>query len=84
MSGEHSSIRGCERIQNSTDSKAPSSDVLSEVLVLPRPIARAKSRGKQALNSHRTMCMTNDEILRELKLKDFDKAEAERRKKPKS
>jgi len=46
--------------------KAASSDVLSEVLVLPCPIARAKSRGKQALNSHRTMCMTDDEILREL------------------
>ena len=42
VSGEHSSKRGCERIQYSTDSKASSSDVLSEVLVLPRPIARAK------------------------------------------
>ena len=35
------------------------------------------------MNSHRTMCVTDDEILKELKLKEFDKAEAEKEKEAK-
>ena len=86
VSGFRSSKSGCGSIQSSTNSsksKASSSDVLSEVLVLSRPVPRAKSRGKQALNSKRTVCITDDEVLEELKLKEFDKAEAEKEKEAK-
>ena len=82
----HSSKYGCESIHSSTNSsksKTSSSDVLSDILVLPRPITRAKSRGKPALNSKRTVCITDDEILEELKLKEFEKAEAEKKKEAK-
>ena len=66
---------GCDSTQSSTKS---SSDVLSEVLVLPRPVARAKGRGKPALNSKRTVCITDDEVLEELKSKEFEKAKAKK------
>ena len=32
---------------------------LHDILVLPRPITRAKSRGRAALNSKRTVCITD-------------------------
>ena len=34
---------------------------LHDILVLPRPITRAKSRGRAALNSKRTVCITDDQ-----------------------
>ena len=87
VSGSRSSKSGCGSIQSSTNSsknKASSSDVLSEDLVVPCPVPRAKSRGKQALNSKRTVYITDDEVLKELKLKESDKAEAEKEKKPRN
>ena len=56
VSGEQGSRSSkSESVQSSPNCKSSSSDVLSEVLVLPRPVARAKSRRKPALNSKRTV-----------------------------
>ena len=86
VSGQKTLKIGGESIQsssNSRKSKASSSDVLSGILVLPHPITRAKSRGRAALNSKRTVCITDDEVLEKLKLKEFEKAKAEKEKEAK-
>ena len=44
----------CVSTQSSTKS---SSNVLSEALVLPHPVARAKGKGKPALKSKKKQCV---------------------------
>ncbi len=84
VSGEQCSRSSERSSESSSKSKASSSDVLSEVLVLPRPVVRAKSSRKQALNSKRTVCITEDEVLENLKLKELEKAEAQKEKEAKA
>ena len=58
-----------------------SSDVLSELLVLPEPWqSKRKQKRKPALNS-RTVCITEDAILEGLKAQKTEKLEAEATKK---
>ena len=51
-----------------TDRTSVSSDVLSEVLVLPKPKEK-KSRRKGGVNA-KTICITDDGVLEELKSKE--------------
>ena len=88
VSGKISSKIGGESIQssiNSRKSKASSSDVLSDIPFLPHRVTRVKSRGRVrvALNSKRTVCITDDVVLEELKLKEFEKTKAEKEKESK-
>lgn len=55
-------------------------DAVKELLVLPKPKSKSqKKRGKNALNS-KTVCITDPEILEELKAKEAEKAdEAEKK-----
>ena len=55
--------------KDSSDSGKPkpsSSDAVSEILVFPSPVSRPKSKRKPALNA-RTVCITDDGVLEELK-----------------
>ena len=53
---------------------------MAEVLILPHPPERAKTKRKPALNS-KAVCITEDEILGELKRKEHENAELEKAKK---
>ena len=71
-----SSLASCSKCgsQGSTGCKAPSSsEVLSEVLVLPCEISRPKRKGKSAINSKVTVCITDDDVLEELKFREVEK-----------
>ena len=61
-------------------SKSP--DVLSQLLVLPEPRKTTRRRRKPALNS-KTVCITDIEVLDELKAQELEKAEVEAVKKVK-
>ena len=68
--------------KDSSDSGKPkpsSSDAVSEILVFPSPVSRPKNKRKPALNA-RTVCITDDSVLEELKKK---KAEIEKEKEAK-
>ena len=58
-------------------SKLSSDDALSEILALPRPVPRNKSKRKPALNA-KAVCITEDNVLKDLKKKEAEKAEAEK------
>ena len=71
--------------KDSSDSGKPkpsSSDAVSEILVFPSPVSRPKSKRKPALNA-RTVCITDDSVLEELKKKEVEKAEIEKEKEAK-
>ena len=59
-------------------SSSGSSDVLREMLVLPQPKERSQKR-KKALNS-KAVCITNSEVLEELKAQEAAKLEEEQKK----
>ena len=63
-------------------SKLSSDDALSEILALPRPVPRNKSKRKPALNA-KAVCITEDNVLKHLKKKEAEKAEAEKEKEAK-
>ena len=63
-------------------SKLSSDDALSEILALPRPVPRNKSKRKPALNA-KAVCITEDNVLKDLKKKEAEKAEAEKEKEAK-
>ena len=69
-------------LRSSSSTKSSSADVLAEVLSLPHPPERAKSKRKPALNS-KAVCITEDEILEELKKKEYEKTELEKEKEAK-
>ena len=69
-------------LRSSSSTKSSSADVLAEVLILPHPPERAKSKRKPALNS-KAVCITEDEILEELKKKEYEKTELEKEKEAK-
>ena len=52
-----------------------SGDALSEILALPCPVPRTKSKHKAALNA-KAICVTDDTVLADLKRKEVEKAEA--------
>ena len=69
--------------KDSSDSGKPkplSSDAVSEILVFPSPVSRPKSKHNFAFNA-RTVCITDDSMLEELKKKEVEKAEIEKEKK---
>ena len=71
--------------KDSTDSKKfnlSSVDALSEILALPCPEPRTKSKRKAALNA-KAVCITDDVILEDLKKKKLEKAEAKKEKEEK-
>ena len=78
------SSKKAESIQSSTSSQTQpfSSDILSDILVLPCPVAKSQSRGKPALNA-KTVCITDDEVQKILRSKEAEKAETEREKEAK-
>ncbi len=80
ISGDRSSKKA--ESSTSGQSQPSSSDILSDILVLPRPVAKSKSRCKPPLNA-KTVCITDDEVLEDLKSKEAEKAEAEREKEAK-
>ena len=55
--------------------KLSSSDALSEILTLPCPVPRTKSKCKAALNA-KAICITDGTVLADLKRKEVEKAEA--------
>ena len=59
-----------------------SSDVLSEVLVLPQPQANPTKKKKATLTKQ-ALCITDDDVLASMKLKDIEKKKAEEAKKMK-
>ena len=61
----------------STGSPSPSKDLLSEVFVLPDP--KKKTRKKKGLNQQ-AVCITDLDVLNDLKSKEEEKAETERQK----
>ena len=63
-------------------SKLSSDDALSEILALPHPVPRNKSKRKPALNA-KAVCITKDNVLKDLKKKEAEKAEAEKEKEAK-
>lgn len=67
---------------DSGKSKLSSGDALSEILALPRPVPRTKSKCKPALNA-KAVCITDDTVLEGLKRKEVKKAEAEKEKEAK-
>ena len=67
---------------DSGKSKLSSGDALSEILALPRPVPRTKSKRKPALNA-KAVCITEDMVLEGLKRKKVEKAEAEKEKEAK-
>ena len=62
--------------------RSKSLDDLSQLLVLPEPRKTTRRRRKPALNS-KTVCITDIEVLDELKVQELEKAEAEAVKKAK-
>ena len=60
---------------NSRKLKLSSGDALSEILTLPCPVPRTKSKHKAALNA-KAICITDDAVLADLKRKEVEKAEA--------
>ena len=71
--------------KDSTDLKKfnlSSVDALSEILALPCPEPRTKSKCKAALNA-KAVCITDDVILEDLKKKKLEKAEAKKEKEEK-
>ena len=66
----------------STSSKASASDVLSEILVLPQPKAPSK-RKKKAINSMKAVCITDEEVLGEMKAEKAAKSEEQKLEKEK-
>lgn len=62
--------------------KSSSSDVLSEVLVLPEPQVKTTRKKKTVLTT-KTVCITEDEVLESLRMKEIEKREAEQVKKTK-
>lgn len=75
---QHSS--GGRSIGTSDKQSSGRSD-LSDVLVLPQPVERKSVRRKKTgLNSNKTICITDNEVLDELKLKESMKADAEKEK----
>ena len=80
--GSHSSKIGFQSSTCSSKSKTLSADVLADVLILPRPAARAKSKRKPALN-RKAVCITDDEVVEELKMKQCEMAEVEKEKEAK-
>ena len=70
--------------KESCKSQATSTDLLSDILVLPRPAddGPACKRKQKSVNS-KAVCITDDEILEQLKEKAAEKAEAEREKEKK-
>ena len=69
-------------LADSGKSKLSSGDALSEILALPRPVPRATSKRKPALNA-KAVCITDDTVLEVLKRKEVEKAEAEKEKETK-
>ena len=63
-------------------SKLSSDDAISEILALPHPVPRNKSKRKPALNA-KAVCITEDNVLKDLKKKEAEKAEAEKEKEAK-
>ena len=59
--------------------KLPSGDALSEILALPCPVPRTKSKSKAAFNA-KAVCITDDSVLEDLKRKEVEKAEAKKEK----
>ena len=59
-----------------------SDDALSEILALPHPVPRNKSKCKPTLNA-KAVCITKDNVLKDLKKKEAEKAEAEKEKEAK-
>ena len=59
--------------------KVSSTSDLSEVLVLPRPVAKTKTKSKPSLNK-KAICITDDVVLEELKQKEDDKKAKELKK----
>ena len=57
-----------------------SSDILSEVLLLPEPKEKPASKRKPALTK-KTVCLTEDDVLENLRKKESEKKEAEEEKK---
>jgi len=56
-----------------------SSDVLSEILVLPEPKGKP-TRKKKTITSEKTVCITEDKVLEELKQHETEKKKAEEEK----
>ena len=72
-----SSLVSGELSRASADSGKSSGDVLSEILALPCPIARTKSKCKPDFKAE-SVCITDDIVLEGLKRKEVIKAEAEK------
>ena len=67
---------------DSGKSKLSSGDALSEILALPRPELRTKSKRKPSLST-KAICVTDGTVLEGLKRKEVEKAEAEKEKEAK-
>ena len=65
----HSSVK-------SSDVSSEAADVLSSILVLPKAPAKSKSKRKPALTKY-TVCITDTEVLEQLKEKEKEKMEIE-------
>ncbi len=76
ISGDfHESVASTKSVASVVESC--SSDVLSDILVLPEPQKpKRKQKRKPALNS-KTVCITDDEVLEGLKTQEVEKQEAE-------
>ena len=68
--------------QKSSLTGSSSSGILSELLVLPQPEKKSNRKRKPALNN-KTVCLTDSEVLEELKTKEKEKIAAEETKKAK-
>ena len=77
VSGEN--LKDSKSSSASGKSKVSSSDALSEILVIPSPISRPMTNRKPALNA-KTVVITNDSVLEDLKRKEVEKDEGKKEK----
>jgi len=64
-------------VSGSRNSSAKSSDVLSDILLLPEPKEKPSRSKSKGITSAKTVCITEDKVLNELKQKEIDKRKAE-------
>ena len=80
-SSENSSLPSSASCTNfSSEPRSNTSDVLSEILVLPKPkTASSRRQRRKGLNS-KAVCITEDEVLQKLKAEKEEKIENEKKK----
>ena len=76
---QESQTSNVSSISYGTSITSNSSDVLSEVLVFPKPKKKTESKRRGGLNT-KTICITDDDVLGELKAKKQEKEEEEKQK----